>query len=253
MFLTTNPGSRYRYRNHLGKVLTFLLLVLVTTTSHAQATNGNKRKIRSGKKMKIIRNSGSYRGTKLQYVEITGGYGIWIQAAQTGFENVDTPLFGSIEYGNTLSPLSFGLGASIGNQLNRDSISLNPQYAFAFAKYRISQLVPSLPSGLEVYGLAGASAWRADLDNFATETSEFSIPGNQKDQGVGMILGAGIQYRYREIGVGAQFLWITGKGNYQLADATEVGVLTGTKQLHVVLSYRLVWGRKKINCPIYSK
>ena len=199
--------------------------------------------------MNITRNSSSFRGAKLPFVEFTGGYGVWLQAAQGGFKSVDTPLFGSIEYGHNLSPLSIGLGASVGNQYHRDSISINPQYAFAFAKYR----TPAFVSGLELYGLAGASAFRSDLDNFGQVTSEFSIPGNQKDQGLGMILGIGLQYRYRNLGIGAQFHWITGKGTYRLANDSEVGVLTGSKQVHAVISYRMHWGQKKIHCPIYSK
>lgn len=252
MNLTTTHGNLPDL-NGLGRALTLLLLVLTILNTHVEGNNGNPRKLRKGKKMKITRNSGSYRGANLQYLEITGGYGVWIRSAQTGFTSSDTPLFGSIEYGNTLSPLSFGMGASIGNRSVRDSIAIDPQYAYVFAKLRFSDLVPNLPSGLELYGLVGANAWRSNLDNFATETTEFSIPGGQKDQGVGMILGAGVQYRYKGIGLGAQFQWFTGKGTYLLNNETEVGVLTGSKQVNVVLSYRLVWGHKKINCPIYSK
>jgi len=68
-----------------------------------------------------------------------------------------------------------------------------------------------------------------------------------------MLVGAGVQYRFKEIGIGAQFHWITGKATYELANGDPVRALTGSKQVHVVLSYRMLWGRKKINCPIYSK
>ncbi|MGI9545431.1 MAG: hypothetical protein ACR2MX_19375 [Cyclobacteriaceae bacterium] len=233
-----------------------VVLGIITCLLAAQVTfagNGDTGKPRPGKKMKIIRNSSAYQGAKLQYVEITGGYGIWVQSAQSNFRNADRPLFGSIEIGNTHSPVSFGIGASIKSRFNRDSLVLSPDYASAFAKYKISQLLPVLPSGLEIYGLAGVITWRSNLDNLKTVTSEFSIPSGQKDQGIGMLLGAGVQYRYRDFGLGAQFQWITGKGSYVLGDGSTAGVLTGSKQVNVILSYRIVWGQKKINCPIYSK
>jgi hypothetical protein len=137
--------------------------------------------------------------------------------------------------------------------MERDSIVLDPQYAFAFTKLHISRFINKLPRGLEFYGMAGASGWQSTLENIGSEQSEFSIPGGQKDKGIGMMLGAGIQYRYKEIGIGAQIHWITGKATYELASGEPVGALVGSKQINAVLSYRLVWGRKKINCPIYSK
>jgi len=203
--------------------------------------------------MKVTRNTTSYRGANLKYLEFTGGYGLWTSPAQQLFESQETPMFGTIEYGTTLSPLSFGIGAVMGNQFARDSIVLDPQYAFAFAKLKFSHFLTKMPKGLELYGLAGASGWQSTLDNIGSQQSEFSIPGGQKDRGIGMLVGAGVQYRFKEIGIGAQFHWITGKATYELANGDPVGALTGSKQVHVVLSYRMLWGRKKINCPIYSK
>lgn len=233
-----------------------MTLGIVTSLLAAQVTfagNGDNAKPRPGKKMKIIRNASAYKGVKLQYVEITGGYGIWVQPDQNLFKALDRPFYASIEIGNTLSPLSFGLAASVGSRFDRDSVIIDPDYTFAFAKYKLSQLLPTLPPGLEVYAMGGVGAWRSNLDNLKTSTSEFSIPGGQKDQGIGGFVGAGVQYRYRNFGLGAQFHWLIGKGSYELANGSKAGALIGSKQINVVMSYRLVWGQQKINCPIYSK
>jgi hypothetical protein len=83
--------------------------------------------------------------------------------------------------------------------------------------------------------------------------NEFSIPGNQRDTGFGAIAGTGIQYRYQAFGIGSQFTWLTGKATYVTAGEPEVGALTGSMHISVILSYRFLWGQKKILCPIYSK
>lgn len=203
--------------------------------------------------MKVIRSASQYRGPKIQFIEITGGYALWAASPQSGFENTRNPLFGSLEYGNTLSPISYGIGTIVNANFQKDSISLQNQHAFMYGKYRYQLNTGIQSMAIELYLIAGVQGWRSSLDNNNTDQTEFSIPGGQEDAGFGMLAGSGLQLRYKNLGLGCQFLWLSGKGTYLLADQSEVGVLTGSKQVNVALSYRIFWGHKKVRCPIYSK
>ena len=182
----------------------------------------------SNGKMKIIRNSSSYRGPKLQFVEVTGGYGSGQSLLRLDFKKLET-LYTVVLNTETHSPISFGIGGISHTDFKRGGLTLQNQHAIAFGKYRFSHTL-SGSSAIEVYGMGGVNTWQSKLDNTEENVTEFSIPGGQKDTGVGMLLGAGVNYRYRGVGIGGQFLWLTGKGNYQLADESAVGVLTGSMQ-----------------------
>lgn len=233
-------------------VFAFLSFDLLTTPCFAQTKPGKPNTFNSGK-MKVVRNSSYYQGPKIMFLEFSGGYSFWSNPVQSGFEQTDDPLLVSIEYGNSLSSISYGIGF-IGNaDFQRDSISLQNQHAFLYGKYRYAIGTGIPGTTIELCVMGGVQGWRSELNNNNPDQTEFSIPGGQKDSGLGAVAGSGIQLRYRNFGIGGQIIWLPGKATYRLADHTEVGVLTGSMQLQAMLSYRIHWGHKKVRCPIYSK
>lgn len=185
------------------------------------------------------------------YLEVGGGVSLLYQSTQNGLENDGIPFHFFAEYGNTASPLSVGLGFNTGGRYVQDGVVLRPNYIPVYAKYNVAPLFYFIPKKLDVYGLAGISAWQADLNDERLNQPEENR--FQSDGGVGLVGGVGATYRLGNFGIGAQFTYFSGKGKYALGGTESTEINTGSAQLSILLSYRFIFGGDRLNCPTYVR
>lgn len=186
-----------------------------------------------------------------KYLEVGGGISILYSSTQNGLENDGMPFHFFAEFGNTARLLSVGVGFNTGGRYVEEGVFLRPDYIPVYIKYNIAPLFYFIPKKLDVYGLAGISAWQADLEDERLNQPEENR--FQSDGGVALVAGVGTTYRLGNFGVGAQFTYFTGKGEYALGGIESTEVNTGSMQLSLLLSYRFIFGGKGLTCPTYVR
>jgi hypothetical protein len=182
------------------------------------------------------------------YLEPGGGVGIWQQSDQVNMQPRDFPVMGFVEVSKDLSPLSYGVSYNTLSSYQQEQFFLQPEYGSLYAKFSPGKLFFFFPPALDVFAMAGVTAWRAELTDERNPSDRLETPV-QSDNGMGLMAGAGARLYIRNFGIGAQWNYFFAQGNY-LIDPEEapVAVETGSAQVQITLSYRFQLG-ELIRCP----
>lgn len=183
------------------------------------------------------------------YLEPGIGIGVWYQSDQLNMEPQQLPLMAFLEVSKDLSPLSYGISYNTFTSFRQRDFVLNPEYATLYARYSFSQLFPFIPPQLDAFIMAGATAWQAELKD--ERAPEFrSAEPVETDRGAGWMVGAGVRYYFKNLGLGAQWSYCNAQASF-LAGADEpVEVAVGSAQLQLTLSYRFQLS-DPIKCPTF--
>lgn len=246
-----------------NKTVTFFIgFLFIISSGMVYATEGPEKKNSTlsslddpysglGVKWNVQEGYNPQRAAGSRYLEIGGGVSVWYTSTQNGLENDFLPFHFFAEYGNTASPLSVGLGFNTGGRYVQEGVVLRPDYIPIYAKYNVAPLFYFIPEKLDVYGLAGIAAWQADLeDERLNQPDENRF---QSDGGVGLVAGVGTTYRLGNFGIGAQFTYFSGKGDFALGGTESTQINTGSAQLSILLSYRFIFGGDRLTCPTYIR
>lgn len=234
-----------------------LLLLLLLLTSFIALGQSHKRPAYASaahyNKFRIVRQGTSARRLSLPFVELRGGAAAWNYLDQSDFKATAPPLFGSLTFGKIFSPISVGAGYSARTNAEFHTYRLENSYIFGFLQLQVLQAITSEPSPLEIYLMGGINNWKSALSYPADGTNDGSPIIEERKSGIGSFAGLGILYRFRNLGLGAEYQWFLGEGQYTGGADVPSTLLTGSGQLMVTASIRFVWGGKTVQCPIYSK
>ena len=228
-------------------IIFFLQLANIEPAHSQGLMNGH------GKVFKYVNGaSPHYRGLNTHYLEIGGGISVWHLSQQAGMENKSMPYQVFVEKGKVQSPISLLASYNFNGAYQLDSFQLKTQYASLQAKYSFTKMIYSFPKNINIYGTAGVTGWMGDLSRSGTR--QVNDANNiESNKGIGYVLSTGLTYYFRQLAVGAQLLYFSGKGKYTVGDIENLEVFTGSTQLNITLSYQFLMGRGKVLCPIYKR
>ncbi|MDN5212278.1 hypothetical protein QQ020_09470 [Fulvivirgaceae bacterium BMA12] len=226
----------------------FFLQLAKTELAHSQGLMSGH-----GKVFKYVNGaSPRYRGLNTHYLEIGGGVSVWYLAQQEGMENESMPYQVFVEKGKVQSPVSLMASYNFNGTYQLDSFQLKTQYASLQAKYSFTKMIHSFPKNVNIYGTAGITGWMGDLARLGSGPLN-DANAVESNKGIGYVLSTGISYYFRQLAVGAQLLYFSGKGKYTVGDIENQEVFTGSTQLNITISYQFLMGRGKVLCPIYKR
>jgi len=220
---------------------------------YVNAFNAFSQNIHSGhgKSFKFV-NTARSATANIKYFTVGVGASIWHLAEQQGFINKDMPFHGFVEKGKLHDPLSFQVSYNFNARYQLDSFTMRPQYISLLAKYNCSRLLPGFPANIDLFAAAGVQGWMSGISN--TRAIQSSDQSNfESHQGIGYVLSTGITYYYKQLGFGAQLLYYSSKGKYNIGDINDIDAFTGSTQLNLTISYRILVAKGRVLCPIYKR
>ncbi|WP_020532455.1 hypothetical protein [Flexithrix dorotheae] len=189
------------------------------------------------------------------YWEFGGGYGLWYQSNQLHMENSLGPRELFVEYGKMNFPVSIAAGYNFNTQFTQEGFLLSPDYKYLRVNFNFSHFMgEELSKDLKLYAFGGMNLWNADLQDTRDPIAGSEANLIEKDNGAGVLAGAGIRYYFGPVGIGAQYNYFGGKGEYFAGTDDKLSTWTGSSQLLATLSFRITTSGKKNNkilCPTY--
>jgi hypothetical protein len=185
------------------------------------------------------------------YLAVSGGAGLWSRSWQPGMTVHSVPLAINAEYGRTSLPVSLVAGL-VRSTFTIDRFLMNPNNFIAgiqYAPLRGKKIA-------EKFNIYLAGGLNVSLNRFTEEiypgiiNYEYKI---EKKTSAGITAVAGAGYRIRAFEIRPALYYFTGKAGFLAGHFTEQTFHTGSLQLHLMISYRMIFNGDKITCPAYKR
>jgi hypothetical protein len=193
-----------------------------------------------------------FRGHKFgqQYLIISGGAGLWAQSWQPGMERMNVPYSLMAEYGRTSFPVSFVAG-EVSSSFTIDRFILKPDNFFSALQY--SPLKgKKIAEKFNVYLACGLNV---SYNRFTEEiypgiiNYEYKV---ERKAAAGIAAYAGAGYRIKSFEIRPVLFYFTGQSNFLAGHFSEQKFHTGSLQLHMMISYRMIFNSRN-TCPAFHK
>ncbi|WP_020532837.1 hypothetical protein [Flexithrix dorotheae] len=187
-----------------------------------------------------------------RYIEIGGGPAVWQESHETKMENQQKAFHLFVEYGDLQKPLSYQAGLNTSAGFIQDGYLLEPTYYFANLKYTPTRLWYFWPVWFNIYGIAGATYWQANLSNVNFGNFPSYENAIEENSGPGFLTGVGASVEWLNFSLITQFSYFFAKGKFEGGTFEKQDVYTGSAQVNVMLSYRFFLSGFQWKCPTYK-
>jgi len=194
--------------------------------------------------------SNPYINKGVPYLSVSMGAGSWYSSLQSGMVNQKLPYAFTLGYGRTESNLGIMLGLNILSTYVLDDFLLNPNYISIALRYQPLKKINPFKS-IRFYTYLGGNLCYSRF----TEQQYSNIVNYKhkldKQFGIGMHLGASLNYKFKNIEIGPTFVYNTGKADFLAGYFTKQSFNTGSLQLNIHIKYNIVFDKNKNTCPAY--
>jgi hypothetical protein len=193
-----------------------------------------------------------YRGHQYgqEYLMVSAGAGMWSQSWQPGMERHNIPFSFMAEYGRTSFPVSIVAGEVTSNFII-DRFILNPNNFLAGLQYAPLR-GKKVAEKFNIYLIGGLNV---SYNRFTEEiypgivNYEYKV---ERKTGLGIAAAASAGYRIKAFEIKPVLFWFTGQSGFLAGHFSEQNFHTGSLQLHIMMSYRIIFNSKN-TCPAFHK
>jgi hypothetical protein len=191
--------------------------------------------------------------TSKLYLQVGGGYLLYNQLEQVGFDAAGPATMAYAEVGKTFRPLSIGGQQTFLQEYSFFKYRLKQQIQTLYAKYSFNQYLEFLPYGLDPYAMIGASFITNRFQTFDRENPSELI-NQEVISKPGYTFGAGLQAGIHRLIVGFHYQYTPGRDSFTLEDFETLPFATGSHLISLNIGIRLTAPEKskRSRCPRFG-